>query len=87
MPTYDFKCTNEECNHQFERRVSYDDKDKQTCPECSTAAQQIWSQQAPGLGDPVRLGLMKPSDGFRDVLRNIHERTPGSQLKNNSSYI
>ena len=25
----------------------------------------------PGLGDPVRLGLRRPDDGFRDVLRNV----------------
>jgi hypothetical protein len=25
----------------------------------------------PGFGDPVRLGIRKPDDGFRDVLRNV----------------
>jgi hypothetical protein len=25
----------------------------------------------PGLGDPVRLGLRRPPDGFRDVLRTV----------------
>ena len=26
---------------------------------------------APSLGDPARLGLKKPDDGFRDVLKNV----------------
>jgi hypothetical protein len=25
----------------------------------------------PGLGDPVRLGLRKPDDGFRDTLKTV----------------
>ena len=25
----------------------------------------------PGVGDSVRLGMRKPDDGFRDVLRNV----------------
>lgn len=25
----------------------------------------------PGFGDSVRLGIRKPDDGFRDVLRNV----------------
>ena len=32
---------------------------------------------APYLGDPVRQGLKKPSDGFRDVLRTIKKRHKG----------
>lgn len=26
---------------------------------------------APSVGDPTRLGLRKPDDGFRDVLKNV----------------
>lgn len=36
--------------------------------------------QAPGLSDPVRLGRMKPSDGFRDVLSKIKDNSPGSKI-------
>lgn len=25
----------------------------------------------PGIGDSIRLGVRKPDDGFRDVLRNV----------------
>ena len=82
---YDFRCT--ACQTVFDRKVAFEKKDEQTCPECNAKCEQVWNQSAPGLGDPVRLGLVKPSDGFRDVLRNIDKRTPGSQLKYNSSYI
>jgi hypothetical protein len=27
--------------------------------------------RAPALGDPTRLGIRKPDDGFRDVLKNV----------------
>jgi hypothetical protein len=36
--------------------------------------------QAPGLSDPVRLGRLKPSDGFRDVLSKIKTNSPGSKI-------
>jgi hypothetical protein len=32
--------------------------------------QQIFTR-FPGFGDPVSLGLRKPDDNFRDVLRNV----------------
>jgi len=35
---------------------------------------------APKLIDPARLGIRKPTDGFKDVLRKINSRTPGSIL-------
>lgn len=35
------------------------------------------------IGDPVRLGLVKVPNGFRDVLARIHSRSPGSVLKDN----
>lgn len=30
--------------------------------------------------DPVKLGISKMGSGFREVLKNIHQRTPGSRL-------
>lgn len=43
-----------------------------------------WQQihtQAPSMGDPVRLGVKRIDNGFREVLQKIHERAPGSTLK------
>lgn len=85
MPVYDYKCPN--CNTQFEKNVKMSDyQSDQPCPECSTASSRF-VVGAPSLGDPVRLGLKKPDQGFRDILRSIDARTAGSTLKNNSSYI
>lgn len=35
---------------------------------------------APGIGDPWRLGRMKPPDSFRDVLRNVKKRSGGKNV-------
>jgi hypothetical protein len=35
---------------------------------------------APGIGDSARLGLRKPDDSFRDVLRSIKRRNPRSTV-------
>jgi hypothetical protein len=37
--------------------------------------------KAPALGDSVRLGLRKPDDAFRDVLKNVKKHHPGSIKK------
>jgi putative FmdB family regulatory protein len=85
MPIYDYKCP--ACDTDFEKTVRMANYlDPQECPKCQTMSDRT-VKGAPSLGDPMRLGLQKPDNAFRDVLRNIHERTPGSQLKNNSSYI
>lgn len=85
MPIYDYKCPS--CENEFEKNVKMSQyQDPQECPKCQTMSERFVNG-APTLGDPVRLGLKKPDEGFKDVLRRIHERTPGSQLKNNSSYI
>jgi hypothetical protein len=31
---------------------------------------------APTIGDPVRMGLLKPDNGFRDVLRKLKKDHP-----------
>jgi hypothetical protein len=35
--------------------------------------------------DPTKLGLVKPDQGFVDVLRRIHDRSPGSNLNKTST--
>jgi hypothetical protein len=32
-------------------------------------------------------GYGKPPEGFREVLRNIHRRSPGSQMDKTSSFL
>jgi hypothetical protein len=35
---------------------------------------------APMMMDPVRAGVRKVDNGFKEVLQKIHSRTPGSKL-------
>lgn len=41
---------------------------------------------APMLVDPVRIGIKKTDSGFREVLKKIHTRTPGSQLNKTNHF-
>jgi len=86
LPIYDYQCKT--CSHEFERNVKIANMhDVQSCPECDAESERV-IRGCPSLGDPIRLGLIKPSDGFRDVLRNIAKKTPGgSVMMNNCSYL
>lgn len=85
MPIYDYKCP--ACEHVFEKSVKMSNYlEQQDCPECNAKAERT-VVGAPGLGDPMRMGLQRPPGQFLEILNRIHERTPGSQLKSNSSYI
>lgn len=86
MPTYDYKC--KDCNETFEVLCKIADMSlPRECKHCGSLNTERFLGGAPGLGDSVSLGMIKPPDGFRDVLKNIHDRTPGSTLKDNSRYL
>jgi len=40
---------------------------------------------APVMMDPVRAGVRRPDNGFKEVLQRIHEKTPGSRLDKTSN--
>ena len=42
----------------------------------------IWSviNRAPGIGDPVLLGIKKTPDSFNSLMKNIHNNSPGSKI-------
>lgn len=67
MPTYTFRDenNNQEVIEKF-MRISELDEFKLQNPHLT---QLIVG--APSIGDPVRLGRMKPDAGFRDVLKNV----------------
>ncbi len=78
MPTYSFK--NKETGEIFDKFMSIaarEDYLKEN-PNLET-----FIGGAPAMVDPVRLGLRKVPDGFREVLNKVHERMPGSTLKDN----
>lgn len=74
MPFYVFRDKN--TGEDFEKllKISELDQYKLDNPHLETVI------QTPGFSDPVRLGRMKPSDGFRDVLSKIKKGSPGSKI-------
>ncbi len=89
MPTYDYRCS--KCEHEWERIVKIADKDSpksEPCPNCKeVGAVDTYIGGAPSFGDPVRMGRIKPDNGFKEVLQKINERAPGSQMKTTSNLI
>jgi hypothetical protein len=78
MPTYNFQ--NKTTNEIVEKTMRMSEREEwlKDNPE--------WQQihlEAPCMGDSVRLGIKKNDQGFKEVLNKIHERSPGSRLKDN----
>ena len=84
MPLYDYECPNCETEHQ--RMLSVSDGDKPTeedteCPNClGMFKMKRLMPKSVNFIDPVRLGVTKPPMEFKETLKEIHRRTPGSQL-------
>lgn len=86
MPVYDYKC--EKCETIFEKSMSISERELPTeeeCPNCFTSGHVIKLINSINIGDPIRLGVTKPSEAWKDVLRNIHKRAPGSNLDKTST--
>jgi hypothetical protein len=74
MPTYTFKNlqTGEVTEHIM--KIAELDQFKADHPEL-----ERYICDAPSFGDPVRLGLIKPDAGFKEVLQKIADKTPGAK--------
>lgn len=76
MPTYTFRYKNNKKKKEFTDFMSIsameqyliDNQDIELCPA------------APFVGDSIRQGLVKPSEGFRDHLRRIKKFHPRSTI-------
>lgn len=81
MPTYNFR--NKETGEEFEKFMSISAREQYLLenPHIETML-----SGAPVMMDPVRAGVKKVDSGFKEVLRKIHERTPGSQLNRTTSF-
>lgn len=82
MPTYDFK--NKDTGEVFERVMSIAAKAEYL--EANPNIEPLITGLTP-LIDPVRLGIHRADNGFKEVLQRIHEKTPGSTLNKTSKYI
>lgn len=81
MALYDFKC--QKCSFVFEVRCPMSESsDARECPACTSSDTIRYYGSDTGLMaiPPDRLGRMKTPDGFKEVLRNIADRTPGGHV-------
>lgn len=81
MPRYEFR--NTITGEIFEKTMKI--SEKETYLELNPDVES-WFSSAPSVGDPVRLGVRRIDNGFKEVLQKVAEKTPGGQaLKNNST--
>lgn len=73
MPNYTFR--NNLTGEQFDLTLSMAERETYLA-EHPEVEQLIVS--APTIGDTIRLGLRKPDDGFRDILRSVKRRNRGT---------
>jgi hypothetical protein len=66
MPTYLFKDINTEEEQELFMSITERDKYLEDNPHITQLV-----HGAPSIGDPIRLGLRKPDDAFRDRLKDI----------------
>lgn len=76
MPTYTFR--NKETGETFDQVMKISERDQflETNPHLESII-----TGAPMMMDPVRAGVRKVDNGFKEVLQKIHTRTPGSKLE------
>lgn len=84
MPIYCYRCKN--CGASFERRLSMDNMEKplsEKPKECTCEGDYKIEQTftTANFGDPWKMGRIKPSDGFRGLLKDIKKRHPNSTIR------
>lgn len=75
MPTYSF--LNKETNEEFDIILSMSELDQYKSD--NPHLEQL-IKSAPALADPTRIGLRKPDNGFRDVLKKAKSAHRGSTI-------
>ncbi|CAB4168131.1 hypothetical protein UFOVP1666_14 [uncultured Caudovirales phage] len=80
MPTYEFK--NTETGELFEKMMRNSVREEYL--KENPHIQQLLSTAT--LIDPVRLGIRKVDQGFKDVLHKIHKGTAGSTLNKTANF-
>ena len=80
MPLYDYEC--KKCKILFEENIKMDDRlvpTESPCPSCGAReVKQILLTM--NIGDPIKLGITRPSSEFNDVLTKINERVPRGRI-------
>ena len=89
MPYYDYHCVN--CTETFEQFRKISERDEPTvCPVCGEGHLLNRNVGSPlvaySVTVPGSYGRNVP-DGFKEVLKRIHSRAPGSRLNELSSHM
>ena len=83
MPTYDYRC--EKCDHTFEESLKVVDRGVPTESPCERQLHRAapicggeikMKAVAPGIGDPLKLGLIKPDGRYVEKLKEIKKNHP-----------
>jgi putative FmdB family regulatory protein len=85
MPLYEYEC--QECGIVFEEQLLIADRKapiEKPCFKCETGEIKMVLSSI-NLGDPVRLGITKPSAEFKDVMQKVKKGHPLAQFQRDSS--
>lgn len=89
MPLYNFKCSS--CSHECEMNKKIAERDcieNDVCNSCGGKGTMSRSISTALVGYSTYVnGGGKPPEGFRQVLRQIHSRAPGSKMDVSSSFL
>lgn len=83
MPYYDYGCN--KCNYTFELKLpmsDYKSPESAPCPNCNQVECVTQIIGAPAIGDPIRLGINRPSSSWGDVLSRVKEAHPKGNWDN-----
>lgn len=80
MPTYDFR--NKDTGEVFEKVMKIAEKEQYLID--NPHLEQTITTAPAFTGDHI---ILKKDTGFKEVLQRVHEKTPGSKLKDFSSQI
>lgn len=81
MPVYEYRC--DSCNSEFTKILKMDDRkipETEPCPACGEKSVKQAIISVPNIADPVRIGVTKKDNNFKEVLQNIHSKTKGSKI-------
>jgi len=81
MPNYTYQC--EFCSHNWEEFLSISNMDiplSNPCPECEEKDTILRICFSPPIGDPVRLGIIKPDSGVREILKKVQKNNPHHRM-------
>jgi putative FmdB family regulatory protein len=91
MPIYSYQCL--ECENVFDHSQKISERDDHTslrCLNCDSTAsfQRLVAAPLVGYSTTIKGGYgNKVPDGFKEVLKKIHTKAPGSRMDKTSSFM